>query len=101
LIQQKVIEAFERELEESKLPGYVSRYDDFDHEDSLTESDEPPPKKASPRREPARGRVEPPAAPAPVQQSRVQPPQRPSGPHKSPVHQTTPPAKGEFGAGIF
>jgi stage V sporulation protein G len=102
LIQKKVIEAFQQELEESKLPGYVSRYDDFDQEDSLVEAEEPAPRRAPPRREPARPREEmPPAAPVPMHQSRVQPPQRPSGPHKAPLHQSTPPAKGEFGAGIL
>lgn len=30
-IQQRVIEAYQAELEKAKLPGYVSTYDDFDY----------------------------------------------------------------------
>ncbi len=33
LIQHRVIEEFRAELERVKLPGYVSRYDDFDHDE--------------------------------------------------------------------
>jgi stage V sporulation protein G len=32
MIQQRVIEEYFEEIERAKLPGYVSRYDDFDYE---------------------------------------------------------------------
>ena len=97
MIQHKVIDAFQHELEESKLPGYVSRYDDFDHEDAVAETAEPVqrrPASAPPRRDTPR----PSESRSPDTQ--MQPPQRPHGPHKAPIHQTTRP-QGEFGAGIF
>lgn len=34
MIQEHVVEEFEAELERAKLPGYVSRYDDFDISDA-------------------------------------------------------------------
>jgi stage V sporulation protein G len=33
MIQDRVIREFHDELERAKLPGYISRYDDFDHEE--------------------------------------------------------------------
>jgi len=38
LIQDRVIGEFHQEIARSKLPGYISRYDDFDHEDSYSHS---------------------------------------------------------------
>lgn len=35
MIQDRVIREFKVELDRSKLPGYKSTYDDYDHEDSL------------------------------------------------------------------
>lgn len=82
LIQNCVIEAFDRELQESKLPGYVSRYDDFDHEDAVAASAEHTVRQPAERR---------PASPrptnTPVEQTHVQPAERPHGPHRAPVHQ--------------
>jgi stage V sporulation protein G len=46
MIQERVIGEFRQELERAKLPGYVSRYDDFDHEDAFA----PPPRSTRPAR---------------------------------------------------
>ena len=35
MIQERVIREFQKEIERAKLPGYVSRYDDFDPEDAV------------------------------------------------------------------
>jgi stage V sporulation protein G len=35
MIQERVINEFRLELERAKLPGYISRYDDFDHEETF------------------------------------------------------------------
>jgi len=37
MIQDRVIREFHQELERAKLPGYVSRYDDFDHEETFAQ----------------------------------------------------------------
>jgi stage V sporulation protein G len=83
-IQKRVIEAFTEEKEEAKLPGYVSSYDDFEHDDTYTEE---PSDAAST------------AGPAQVQQA-----EKPHGPHKAPPRRPQPssrPDRREFGAGIF
>jgi stage V sporulation protein G len=68
MIQDRVVREFREELERAKLPGYVSRYDDFDHEDA------PPP-----RRDGALQR-------AAVERTQVQPAQpQPRGPHRAPA----------------
>jgi stage V sporulation protein G len=108
MIQQKVIEAFVKEQEVAKLPGYVSRYDDFDHEmEDLVET-EAPQRRGSDRKEAARHET------SPLEKPHVQPAQRPQGPHRPPAHvqrqshqpanertSTAPKPKGEFGEGIF
>jgi stage V sporulation protein G len=90
MIQQRVVRDFHQELERAKLPGYVSKYDDFDHEDA------PPPRTLQP------------AASAPgvsAQPPRVQQPEPPRGPHRLPVHQKVPQTahvrQDSFGAGIL
>lgn len=107
MIQQKVIEAFAKELQDAKLPGYVSRYDDFDHEiDDVHEAEVAPPRRHE-RREAARHNG------SSLEKPHVQPAQKPQGPHRLPAHTqpTAPPAiekvatvdkpPTEFGAGIF
>jgi stage V sporulation protein G len=37
MIQDRVIREFHDELERAKLPGYMSRYDDFDHEEAFAQ----------------------------------------------------------------
>ena len=80
MIQHKVIEAFVKEQEVAKLPGYVSRYEDFDQDiDELQETDLPmrrPERKEAARRE----------ANSPLDKPHVQPAQRPQGPHRPPTH---------------
>ena len=99
MIQHRVIEAYGRELEESKLPGYVSRYDDFDPEDATSSGDEP--RRPAERREPVRSESK------PIDSPHVQPAQRPHGPHKtavrSPASQpaAAAPRDSGFGAGIL
>jgi stage V sporulation protein G len=41
MIQSRIIAAFHAEQERAKLPGYVSNYDDFDHEDYVAEAYDP------------------------------------------------------------
>ncbi len=79
-IQHKVIEAFSKEQEVSKLPGYVSRYDDFDHEmDDLSET-EASSRRTHESKEAARRDT------LPLDKPHVQPAQRPQGPHRPPHH---------------
>jgi stage V sporulation protein G len=80
MIQQRVIAAYEEEKAHSKMPGYVSTYDDFDGEDF----------DASPRQ----------ARMAPAQ---VQGAEKPRGPHRIPERQpqAEPPPIDGFGEGIF
>ncbi|MFH1264997.1 MAG: SpoVG family protein [Planctomycetota bacterium] len=85
MIQGRVIQAFEQELEHAEDPAYVSSYDDFDSdsEDRF---------------------VEEPTTPPPVQTPQVQQAEKPHGPHKAPARRPQSshrPQKGDFGAGIF
>jgi len=100
MIQDRVIQAFRDEVERSKLPGYVSSYDDFDDE-----AVHAPPHERGPHR-----RSERPPAPAPAvaaadrpmpERNTVQPAeQEPRGPHKLRERQTAPQGS-SFGAGIW
>ncbi len=81
MIQRRVIQAFEEEKARSKMPGYVSSYDDFEPEVYAS-----------------------PAASRPVAAAtQFQAAEKPRGPHKAPAQQ--PHANGmhrrDFGAGIF
>lgn len=85
MIQDRVIRSFEEEVQRATEPGYVSSYDDFDHDDL-------PPEPARPERPPS-------VEPAQLQQA-----EKPRGPHKTPSArpQPSPPRdKGSFGAGVF
>ena len=104
MIQERVIREFHLEKERAKQPGYVSRYDDFDHEDYIA-----PPHSRFERRE---STAAPRRASAAAEGPHVQPPAaRPQGPHQpqrkphSHQHQARPqqrpPSAGEFGAGIL
>ncbi len=75
-IQEAVIREFQLEQERAKQPGYVSRYDDFDHDDSYYK----PATKHAPRTNPSRApTVRPGSEPA----SRVQPAEpQPRPPHR-------------------
>lgn len=93
MIQERVIAAFREELEKAKLPGYVSSYDDWDHEDA------PPPKKSLTADKP---RLQP-AEPQPRGPHKTAAPSAgvAGGPH-APRAQPGSGAKGDsFGAGIF
>jgi stage V sporulation protein G len=99
MIQDRVIRDFHAELERAKLPGYVSRYDDFDPEDAVAPA---PRKPASPDVAAARSPV--------TAHKRIQSAERtPRGPHK-PIEQNvpqnqsaaaTPGQRDNFGAGIL
>ncbi|OHB80883.1 MAG: stage V sporulation protein G [Planctomycetes bacterium RBG_16_64_12] len=85
MIQGRVIQAFEEEVDRAKEPGYVSSYDDFDSgsDDSCLEA--------------------PPVPPA-VESPQVQQAEKPHGPHKAPARQPQSahrPKRRDFGAGIF
>jgi len=83
MIQERVIRAFAEEKDEARLPGYVSRYDDFEPE-------------APAERPPAE-------QPRPVEPAQIQAAEKPRGPHKAPARQPQPEAHRNrgFGAGVF
>ena len=90
MIQERVIEAFSEEKDEADRPGYVSRYDDFDPDESL----------------PGPHTEVPPAVQVPpaVEPTQIQSAEKPRGPHKVPSQQpqsTNRPKKRGFGAGVF
>jgi stage V sporulation protein G len=86
MIQQRVIKAFEEERARSKMPGYVSTYEDFDADV-----------------------VAPPTGlrPTPTVTTHTQVPEKPRGPHKVPSQHPQPQrttngqARDGFGAGVF
>jgi stage V sporulation protein G len=94
MIQERVIREFHKEIERAKLPGYVSRYDDFDPEDAVATAARPAAQ--------ADGAAARPAA----MQKRIQTAERqPRAPH-TPIEQNQPkttsgPQHDSFGAGIF
>jgi stage V sporulation protein G len=97
MIQECVIQAYHQELEASKLPGYVSRYDDFDHEEAeaLTASSTRSGGSGSPKSRPQVSRSE---------QAHSQPPQKPHTPRTGApreCQQTSTRNEGGFGAGIL
>ncbi|MEX0677189.1 MAG: SpoVG family protein [Pirellulales bacterium] len=99
MIQHRVIREFQLELDRSKVLGYHSRYDDYDHDVDL------PPSDAEVR--------EPHQREAARTSTHVQPAEpQPRSPHKMPAQQTVPHAphsgsarqgssRDNFGAGIF
>jgi stage V sporulation protein G len=99
MIQNRVIAEFEAEVDRSKQPGYVSRYDDsYDEPDDFDFGDESPPqhRENSDRK---------------TQVAQIQPPEpEPRPPHQTPTHQraTSEQRKqsnqdeaDDFGAGVF
>ena len=106
-IQEKVISAYQKELELSRQPGYVSRYDDA-YEDEFTAADfsehpemVPPPESSETAPPPV----------APIQRTDVPGPAPESHPHTPPAKADKPPEtrtphshirpKQGFGAGIL
>lgn len=91
MIQERVIQEFHEETERSKLPGYVSRYDDFVLDDSdLRRVDQPHgQQRAHPQRSGS-------AAERTAAEGRGSFPPRKSAPDKSPQDE-----EGNFGAGIL
>ncbi len=85
MIQERVIQAFTEEKNQSELPGYTPSYDDFDHEVPSA-----PPTQA-------------PTEPPPVEPIQVQGAEPPRGPHKVPSQQPQPEKSinDGFGAGVF
>ncbi len=95
MIQDCVIAEYQAELERSKQPGYVSRYDDDFMGDEGPADD-------------ADSHHEPPSRPRSSDRTHIQPPASPAqGPHKAPPHKsseqhkTDDPKNGAFGVGIF
>lgn len=90
MIQEAVIRAFHDEIEQSKLPGYVPSYDDFDEIEI-----ERPPRRSKPA--PVREKVT-------CEKTHLQPAQPvPRGPHTIPAPPAVPAANkhNTFGAGIW
>ncbi len=98
MIQDRVIREFRVELERSKMPGYKSTYEDYDHDvDAL------PPLREQRERESAQrttSHVQP-AEPQPRSPHKMapQPQHRASGPHATPSQQGV--QRDGFGAGIL
>jgi stage V sporulation protein G len=96
MIQDRVIKEFRLELERSKLPGYRSTYDDYDHEDA------PTPKEPSMREktqvQPAEPQPRSPHRPAAQQPARHAARHASSPPPAPPAADTQ---RDSFGAGIF
>lgn len=95
-MQQRIVHAFQEELERAKLPGYVPSYEDFDHDDDV--GDAPDSQQAAataPRHMPA-PHITPDAARAPQRE-------QPRGPHTVPATQRQPTHRNDegFGAGVF
>lgn len=111
MIQDRVIREFHLELERAKMPGYVSRYDDFDHDHDAVPNIRRETATRSPQRpsyQPAGHQPHGPHRP-PVQSA---PPARAAHPPHSVVRPTPPagdlpsgirekPGRDNFGAGIF
>ena len=79
MIQTRVIEAFEDEKAQAKLPGYISRYEDFEEEPT-----------------PVRSGV--------IEATQIQQAEKPRGPHTPPSRRTAASdgaSAGGFGEGIF
>ncbi len=94
MIQDRVIREFQKEIERAKLPGYVSRYDDFDPEDAVV----PAPRSTA--------QADGPAARPAATQKRIQTAERQPRPPHTPIEPTHPkttsgPQRDSFGAGIF
>jgi stage V sporulation protein G len=96
MIQERVIKEFRLELERSKMPGYRSTYDDYDHEDA------PAPKEPSLREkthvQPAEPQPRSPHRPA-AQQPARHAARHAAGPPAAPPPTET--RQDSFGAGIF
>ena len=90
MIQQQLIQAYEEEVERSKMPGYVPSYFDYDCEEVLVEMDD---ETVDERR------------PAPKGRTAVVHDRETHRPHKVPSHQrngqTCDAQRDGFGAGIF
>ncbi len=108
MIQERVIKAFHEEIERSKLPGYVSTYDDFDDFDYTPKNQTREPAHRPPASAPHFDRKPSPTpTPAPNNVNRSGPHRPPSQP---PQHTIPPPPQSRdqkptpdknFGAGIF
>lgn len=74
-IQERVIAAYEEEMIRAREPGYVSRYEDYDFDDSSSSKQ--------------------------VQsEAHVEPPQPPPAPHQRPAESPQPEHRDDFGRGI-
>ena len=98
MIQDRVIRDFRLELERSKMPGYKSTYEDYDHD-----VDTPPPPREQRERESAQrttSHVQP-AEPQPRSPHKMapQPQHHTNGPHTTPAQQGV--QRDGFGAGIL
>jgi len=118
MIQNRVIAEFRTELDRSKQPGYVSRYDD-DYDDDIDAATlaphEPsrPHGPAAPHAQPSSSPPPPHILPAPAAGERGPPSTGgphftgPPAPHREPAKEASEqppkhkPPRGEFGAGIF
>jgi stage V sporulation protein G len=104
MIQEHVIRMYRDELERSRLPGYVSRYEDFD-DDATRAPHFPTDSARHGERQHATGRDDVTRGESAGEQTKVQPAaQEPRAPHKTPSSQRAgrgDQGHGGFGAGIL
>jgi stage V sporulation protein G len=100
MIQQRVIRDFQMEVDRSKLPGYRSTYDDYDH-DTEVPPEVVPQGGGEPKRSPA-GRPTTQVQPAePQPRSPHKPPSQQPGHSPSQANVPHQSQRDSFGAGIF
>jgi stage V sporulation protein G len=103
MIQDCVIEEYYEEIERAKLPGYVSRYDDFDFEYSDAPRGGRPARYDQPHTSPAADQSHlAPRSPSSKDAPASKPHFRsPAAPDRPGTGHSPPPAGNNFGAGIF
>lgn len=82
MIQRRIVQEFQDELERAKQPGYVSRYEEYDLDDDFSSFDSVEPSPSG-------------------RHTKVEPAEAPRGPHKPRTHAPTRRPDGDFGAGIL
>ena len=101
MIQDRVIREFRFEMDRSKMPGYRSTYDDYDHDEDLPPAPADRHGEASPRQSARTNSHVQPAEPQPRSPHKAPSQQHAgnAGPHTGASQQGA--KKGGFGAGIF
>ncbi len=107
MIQNRVVEEYQAELERSAQPGYRSRYDDYFGDEEYEAESAEPAVAAPSEDDAATGRESAETSESPLERPLVEPAAvEPRPPHtspsrQSPRHPTQRPEHGKFGQGIF